>query len=210
MSVTCRAGEASDVERVAVEIVAPVEQGGRERAILPTDRRDDAGTAVDLVESVILRAGRRAEVARPEKREKRDRDLGEIGRRIDVAVVPGSCLEEPGDIVAAAADLVIELLDQPGKPLADRIGQGRVVDHGAEFLPCRVDIARHGVGAGEFGARRGIVGLYRQHPLQRDDRFAVMASVDCGGREGIIVGGIAGAGGLLAGKLRILRLGVVT
>src|SRR3546814_5132761 len=41
-----------------------------------------------------------------------------------------------------------------------------------------IDIAGKRVGTGQFGARGGVVGLYRQHPLQRDHRLAIAAGVE--------------------------------
>src|SRR3546814_6541428 len=41
-----------------------------------------------------------------------------------------------------------------------------------------IDIAGKRVGKGQFGARGGVVGLYRQHPLQRDHRLAIAAGVE--------------------------------
>src|SRR3546814_7154267 len=87
-------------------------------------------------------------------------------------------VEETGHIGAAARKLLVELADEAGEALAYRVRQAGVVDNGREFGARGIDIAGKRVGTGQFGARGGVVGLYRQHPLQRDHRLAIAAGVE--------------------------------
>src|SRR3546814_3051807 len=83
-------------------------------------------------------------------------------------VCSSDLVEETRHIGAAARNLLVELADEAGEALAYRVRQAGVVDNGREFGARGIDIAGKRVGTGQFGARGGVVGLYRQHPLQRD------------------------------------------